>query len=277
VGVSLSHYLGFQFNWNICLNGILWILGITLSSAYFFVYFESPYEFERRIKKDEEDRDRKMINYANTRQLYLIIGISILAVSLIPLVKIMTYRDINIILVSFLSMYLGLTFLVNIFPQTFSRTGFLEFIKAIIIANVLPAIGYILQTNEMHRFLLFLTLPLMFIFYALMITLTLQACEKSEIVSKNSIISSMGIKAIGDFHNLLVVSGYVLMLFMLSVVKIPNDLLWPQLITLPLGMLQIWQIRQIRKGGKLAISPLVLNALATSGLAEYFLLLTLWY
>jgi len=275
LGVSISHYLGNPIDWSSFWNGILWIIGILVSSFYLREYFKKQHEkvYRKGILLEKDGFDPRQ--ETNMLKVNLLIGITWLAVSIIPLMNLLIVKKDIAITMMFMFLHMGLTYLVVFFPGILSRTGLMEFVNALIVANLVPAIGFTLQSDGMHHLLLTLTFPLMFLYFVLFIIFTLQDCERSEDAYRCSIVRSMGTMKIVDLHNLLIIFGYLSMI--LGVLfYVPWKLIWPPLITLPLGAIQIWQINQLRKDGNLAISPLVLNAIATAGFSTYFLLLTLW-
>jgi len=275
LGISLSHYLGNPIRWSSFWNGILWLIGIVLSGFYFKEYFgkRSKSEFRRELLEEKYGDDS--LQETNALKFCLLVGIAWLAVSLIPLINSVIEDRISALTLVFILLHLGFTYLVSIFPGYLSKTGLLEFINAIILANLIPAIAFTLQSNGLHRLLLLLTFPLMFFFFALFIIITFQECERSEDTYLQSVVKSMGILKVVNLHNLLIVFGYLIMI-MGVIFHVQWKLIWPQLMTLPIGAIQIWQISHVTKGGKPAISPLVLNAISTAGFTTYFLLLTLW-
>lgn len=274
-GISISHYLGNPIVWSSFWNGILWIIGILISSFYLRNYFKKQSEkvYPKGIFLEKGGIDLQQ--ETNMLKGNLLIGITWLAVSIIPFMNLTFVKKDFAITMIFMLLHMGLTYLVVFFPGILSRTGLMEFVNTFIVANLVPAIGFTLQSNGMHRLLLTLTFPLMFLYFVFFIIFTLQDCERSEEAYRCSIVRTMGTMKIIDLHNLLIVFGYLSMI--LGVLfYVPWKLIWPPLITLPLGAIQIWQINQLRKDGNLAISPLVLNAIATAGFSTYFLLVTLW-
>lgn len=275
LGISISHYLGNPIRWSSFWNGILWLIGIVSSAFYFREYLRRRYisGFQTQLLEDKNETD--LLQETIILKVCFFIGISWLAVSLIPLINAVIEERINTLTLVFMILHMGLTYLVTIVPDYLSKTGLLEFINAIIIANIVPAIAFTLQSGGLHRLLLILTFPLMFFFFALFIILTLQESKKNEQAYLQSMVKYIGVEKISNLHNLLIVFGYLIMVTGF-LYQVQWKLIWPQLITLPIGAIQIWQINQISKGGKIAISPLVLNATATAGLTTYFILLTLW-
>lgn len=275
LGISISHYLGNTIRWIPFLNGILWLIGIVSSAFYFREYFRRRFIDGVRTKLIIDNDENVPLQEINILKLYFFIGITWLAVSLIPLTNLVIREGINALVLVIMILHMGLTYLITIFPDYLSKSGLLEFINAIMVANLVPAMAYTLQSNELHWLLLPLTFPLMFFFFALFIILNLRECERNEQAFFQSLINYLGIEKIAYLHNLLIVFGYLIMITGF-LYQVQWKLIWPQLMTLPIGAIQIWQINQISKGGKNTISPLVINAIATAVLTTYFLLLTLW-
>jgi len=77
------------------------------------------------------------------------------------------------------------------------------------------------------------------------------------------------------WHNLLILAAYFFIGLDL-LLGLPWSIAWPALLTLPLGIFQIWQMVQIANGAKPRWGLLELNAVATLGLTAYFITFALW-
>ncbi len=269
-GIGVAHYLGYSLQLGSCIEGFVWISAILISSSYLGTYFKIvTSEFGRQKNEfHTQSETDKVIG-----KIFLLTGISSLAVSLIPLLRLFTHGSINPITIVILIMTLGITFFSDLFPLQIASSGLLEFLQAIRVANLIPVISFTLQVNGIHKLLFLLTFPLLFAFIALFILIPLPELENGE--NKRSLIDKLGSVNLLKLENLLVLFTYLIFLVE-TILDLPWKLIWPALIALPIGLLQVWQVNQIIHGHKPSFTPLLFNAYATAGFTAYFILLALW-
>jgi hypothetical protein len=76
-------------------------------------------------------------------------------------------------------------------------------------------------------------------------------------------------------HNILIITTYTL-IAIAFIFGLPWRLVWPELLTLPIGFYQILQMRQISLGIKPNWGILRLTAITLFGLSAYLVTLSLW-
>lgn len=272
LGISIAHYLGFQLRWGIIIEGLVWIFAILISSSYIKSYYEIFFpriEFQKSGLRPQVERERGMAN------IFLLTGIAGLAVSLIPLMNLFLNGSMKSITLIIFLVIMAVTFSVELFSNQIATSGLLEFFRAFSVANLSPAIAFVLLSGDIHRLLFLLTFPLLFIYFALFITLSLPKIESGEIDIKYTLLGRLGSVNILRIENLLVLFTYFVFLFE-AILDLPWKLVWPALVVLPLGLLQVWQVSQILNGKKPSFMPLLFNAYATAGFTTYFIILALW-
>lgn len=176
-------------------------------------------------------------------------------------------------------MFLGLAFLLALAyavpPFRLVYTGYGELVLAIMLANIFPALAYLLQIGDLHRLLAMLTFPLTFLMLAAMLARSLQRYMEDVRQNRLTMLVRAGWQRGMALHNALVALAYVVLV--VSVLAgLPMRLAFPAFLSLPVGIFQIWQINAIANGAKPRWRVLSYTALATVGLMAYFLNLALW-
>ncbi len=174
---------------------------------------------------------------------------------------------------------LGIAFLIVFFyvtpPVRLVHSGYGELATAILMSNLIPALAFLLQVGTFHQLLAMTTFPLTPIYLAMLLASSLSTYASDMKYDKRTLLVRIGWERGMSLHNLLVLTGFLLigigMLFGLS-----WHISWPTLLALPLGLYQIWQIIQIRDGGKPRWRVLNVTAAATFGLIAYLLTFTFW-
>jgi len=174
---------------------------------------------------------------------------------------------------------LAVAFLCSIFysvpPLRLVSSGYGELTTSILVANLVPAFAYLLQDPEMHRLLAMTTFPLTCLHLSMLLAFSLPDYATDVKYDKKTLLVRIGWQRGMLLHNILVLAAYV---FMLAAVfrGMPWRLAWPGLLTLPLGIFQVWQMNLIAQGGKPRWVALTFSAVALFGLTAYFITLAYW-
>jgi len=160
-------------------------------------------------------------------------------------------------------------------PVRLSTTGYGELTTSILLANLVPAFGFSLQTGELHRLLAMSTFPLTALTLASMLNLEFPDYASDIKAEKRTLFVRLGWQNAIRAHHLLVLSGYVL--FTASFLSgLPPSIALPPFLTLPLASLQIWYVGRIAEGLKPNWTALTLNALAITAACTYLLTYAFW-
>jgi 1,4-dihydroxy-2-naphthoate octaprenyltransferase len=76
-------------------------------------------------------------------------------------------------------------------------------------------------------------------------------------------------------HNLLILTGYLFLTLAITF-GLPWRIGLPGLLTLPLGLLQVWMVNRVAAGAKPQWRSLTMTAITLLGLLVYFLLFLYW-
>ena len=272
LGVGIVRYQGGTINWSIFTLGILWTVCLLLGYAYIYEYFDllSPGPLSTTPKTTAEVADSK-----RQQSILLTIGLALLAISAV--FAVFFYRDgyLNsaLVLVVFAGLSLGLIQVLPAFRRI--TAGFHELIAALILTNLIPAAGYLLQVSEFSRLVSMSTFPLTALFLVLLIAYEFpdyaRDCRNCYPSLLYKVSWQVGVRMI----YILALAAYLLIgLAFLS--GLAWRLVWPFLLTSPLAVFVIFQLNQIENGAKPNWKLFTLSATALYLLAGYLIAYSFW-
>jgi 1,4-dihydroxy-2-naphthoate octaprenyltransferase len=267
LGAGMARYLGHTPAAPAFWLGLVCILLLGAASSWIMEYFRPA---EQPIFEDETPVRRLALR----RTLFwaFVIALIVSAALLVPLALqgSLTMPALIVLTVGWL---LALAY--GLPPVRLTDRGLGELTRALLLADVTPAAGFLLQTDELHRLLPMLIFPLTFLALACLIALDFPSYATDQKYGCKTLALQMGWQRAVWLHHLLAAGAYLLFacgpLF-----GFPFSLLWPAFLSLPLAVLQIVWLNRIAEGNP-PVWPFV-TALAAGviGLSAYSLALTFW-
>lgn len=160
-------------------------------------------------------------------------------------------------------------------PLHLQRRGYGEVIESIVVANIVPAAGLVLNYGEIHGVLAMLTLPVMALYLACLLVFSLPHYWADKKGGNPNLLNNLDWARSMKLHNTLVGSAF-LSVAIFSISGLSWSLAWPMLLPLPLGVFQILQMLAIMNGAPPRWKIFKWTAGASLGLLSYMVLLTLW-
>jgi 1,4-dihydroxy-2-naphthoate octaprenyltransferase len=173
-----------------------------------------------------------------------------------------------------LIVFLG-AFFYSVPPIKLVSSGYGELVSSILLANMVPAFAFVLQTNELHRLLAMSTFPLTALSMAAMLAFEFPDFASDLKAEKRTLLVRLDWRQGMTVHHLLIFSAYLL-LALAYFFGMPTAIALPAFLTLPLALLQIWYLRRIAEGIKPNWTALTLNAVVIVALAAYLLTYAFW-
>ena len=271
LGVSLARFLGNPIDWGFLILGQIWVTTFQAGSHFLEAYFchstdpKDPRRFHIETDETQEGIRRdialwlSLAMYAATASLTLaLIQNSVLNIAGIVL--------------------MGLIFIGSIFysvpPFQLISSGYGELVQSIIIASLIPGIGFILQTGEIHRLVAMITFPIITLHLAMSIVLQFSRFASDTRKNNNTLLVRLGWERGLIFHNLLILGSFLLM-GAAMLFGLPASIAIPTYAVLPLGLFQIWYLSRIGIGAKPNWRALNTTGILTFGLTVYLLLFRL--
>jgi 1,4-dihydroxy-2-naphthoate octaprenyltransferase len=180
----------------------------------------------------------------------------------------------NIPLVSWILLiliFLG-AFFYSMPPVSLATSGYGELSTSVLVAGLIPAFAFTLQTGEFHRLLIMSSTPLIALHLAMMITFEFPDYAVDKKFRKQTLLVRLDWPVAIRLHNaaILFAIGSILVAFLFG---FPWRVALNTLIALPLALAQIWQVERIRQGYPPNWRILTLGAIALFGLTAYLQLI----
>jgi 1,4-dihydroxy-2-naphthoate octaprenyltransferase len=267
LGGGIAHYVGANFQSFDFFLGLLWTICLVLS-GYSLRIFYSPSTFFSEI-------DGMVEWVGKNKKLFLILSTSLLIICGMVVVGQLIRKSLsNFQEILYLLSIIGYIALI-IPPFNLGGKGYLEIILSIFQAGITTALGYFSVFHFYQNILLFVSFPLTCIALASYLAFGFSTYANDLKIERKTFLRALSWQKAIPIHNILLIGSYV---FLASgvIFHFPIGIVWPALLTFPLGCLQgLWLIR-IKNGGK-PVWPFF-NTLITSvyGLTVYFLVLTFW-
>jgi len=275
LGAGIAHYLGFYIDPNTYILGQIWVTLLQLSAHYLNEYFDYPI--------DQNNQNRTSITGGSgalgpdklPRRVALIAAFTCFAFLASFTVVLISQTQLSpLIILIMLVAFVGSIFY-STPPLTLEGSGYGELLASVIIAFLVPVFAFLLQSGEFHRLLPMTTFSLTTLLLSMLIALEIPDYASDLKYGKNTLVVRLGCEYGFTIHNILLLSSYLL-LGIAAVFGLPNFVLVAGLVTLPLALFQIWQMRRIVNGLKPNWTLFTVGAVALFGLMTYLITFTYW-
>lgn len=281
LGAGAARFLGANIDWGEYLLGQVWVTFMQLSTHFLNEYFDAPGDANNPNRTlfsggsgalNSEDPDEEVML---PREAALWMGISCLAIT--ASVSVFFLRLVNpdaVLVMVMILIFLG-AFLYTTPPIRLVSSGYGELTTSFLVANLVPALAFLIQYGELHRLLAMTTFPLTSLHLAMMIAFELPDFASDIKAQKLTLLVRMGWQRSMSLHNILILAGY-LILGLAVILGLPTSIALPAFLTLPLGIFQIWMMNRIASGAKPNWQALTFTAAALLGVTTYLMAFALW-
>lgn len=272
IGVGLVKHQGGNLDWINILFGSLLGVFLILMRSYLSAFFDHPNAPTTSLHPDDP---RYAMLKGMDRQTLLVIAMTLLTAGALDTVLLMFRHAINLSTI----FMLGLAFLISFFaatpPLQLDKKGYGEVGEAILICNLVPALGYLLNESSLHVLLIMLTLPITLLYLALKIVNSLETYAFDRTHRVQSMVVRLDWLRSMQAHNYLVLIAF-LFVAVFALLGQPWSLTWPMFLPLLIGIFQIIQIQGIINGAPPRWKILKLTAAGTFVVMAYLVSFTLW-
>ncbi len=276
LGLGLADYLGVNSHWNVIWSGLGVSLLLIFASAYLRFYFDLLEDDTRSKPFRERWAERNLQSENHLRPIALLqIALTALAAAAVLTFLLFLREPQNRPAQIFLFLIFVFSFFQGMPPVRLVYSGYGEIVEAITVANLVPAFAFSLQYGNTHRLLGMVTFPLTFLYVAMSLALALPDYAEDVKYVRQNLMVRLGWQRGMILHNITILLAYVA-LGLAAAFGLPWPLTWPGLLTLPVGIFQIWQILQIGNGARPNWRLTRITAMATLVLTGYMLAYTLW-
>jgi len=211
LGVGIAHYLGISINWVVYVLGQLWVILLQLSITYLNEYFNVTADLENKNRTPITGGSGALGTEKLPRRTALMAAYTCLAF-LASLTVIMISR---VVLTPTTLLIMGFALLGSLAystpPIKLEGSGYGELMVSVIVAFILPAYAFILQTGELHRLVAMSAVPLTVMHLAMLLAFELPDYANDITFGKRTIMVRIGWRNGMILHNILILSSYLLL------------------------------------------------------------------
>jgi 1,4-dihydroxy-2-naphthoate octaprenyltransferase len=273
LGGGVIAYLGESIDWSVYWLGQACVILLQLSSSYLLVYYDRLQEIRRAARATKNPRADQQ--YRALTSGYLLAAVTTLTMGAMLTVLLLSRGELSPASLLILGLAFLFAFLYAVPPLRLAYTGYGELIAAVLLTNLIPAFAYLLQGGELMGVLGVLSFPLTTLYLAFSLATSLENYFAEIKRGRQNLMIRLGWQRGMFLHNLCILIAY-LTIGLSVFFDLPWTLTWPRLLTLPLGLFQVWQIWQISQGAKPRWRLLRITAAASFAITVYLLVFTLW-
>lgn len=271
LGAGLAWYLGKEIDWTVYLLGQAAVTTLQLSSYFLVGYYDlSTPSMQRPAKPDDDQPDQNL-----SQSTMLVASLTTLTVGAVLTVLLFGRHAINLPALFIIGVAFLLAFFYAMPPLRLIYSGYGELSNAFLMANLVPVLAFLFQSGEIHRLLAMVTFPLTALYLAMGLVRSLPGYVLDLKHERKTLMVRLGWQRGMNLHNLLVLFTYLLVA-LAATLGLPWSLAWRALLSLPLGLFQIWQMNRIASGAKPHWRLLTLTSMGTVILTAYLFAFALW-
>lgn len=277
LGVGIARYLGIELDGALLLAGQVWVSAMQLCVHYLNEYFDHP--------QDAQHANRTLFSGGSGAlgpgadqlrpQVALVAAGTALALVAAATHHIARSGQLNATVLLLMALIFFGAFFYSVPPVRLATSGYGELSTAIVLAALVPALGFTLQSGTMHRLLGLSTFPLVALTLASMLALEFADYAQDLRTGKLTLFVRAGWEPALRLHHALVAGGYALLVGAVAAGLPPAIGLLP-LLSLPLAALQVWYMQRIAQGLKPNWLALTFNGMAFTFLSAYLLAQGFW-
>jgi 1,4-dihydroxy-2-naphthoate octaprenyltransferase len=268
LGGAILDYLGRPIDITLFILGQIGITAIQLVAHFLNEYFDSP--------RDSENPNRTLLTGGSgalgpgglPRKVALYGAAFTLAITATIVIFLVTNEQTPMIAWIILSLIFLGAFLYSLPPISLATSGYGEASTSVLVAGLLPAFAFTLQTGEFHRLLVMTSTPLVALHFAMMLAFELPDFATDTKFEKRTLMVRIGWAAAMRLHDFAIIFaiGGVAFAFALG---LPWRVALGSSIALPLALAQMWQFSRVRRGFPPNWRTITYSALALFAMTAY--------
>jgi len=275
LGVGIAHYLGTTIGWGVYALGQMWVTILQLGALYLDEYYNVTEEGENPRQQGLPGNNRTTPEGNIPPQIMLIAAVACLGIVASLTVLILRQAQPSGAALIFMVLIALGALIYSLPPLRLVTSGYGELTVTIIYANLLPALAFLLQTGSLHRLLAMTTFPLTALFLAATLALQLPDYARDVKYERRTLMVRIGWRNGMYLHNLLILCAFLL-LGTATAFGLSMPIALPAFLLLPLGLLQIWQMRRVADGARPNWRALTLIPITIFGSMTYLLAYAFW-
>lgn len=267
LGTGIARYLGAQTHAGVYLLGLLWVFSMVLFTSFAHRYFD--------LRAAAENLGREVFNFLPWRSAMLLgvlLSATLAASAALMLIQLGVLSQSAWMLM--LLIVLGAC-LYALPPARAADSGYGELLLSVLLGAGAPAVSFMLLFRGYHPYLAMVGFPLTALHLSMLIALSFPTYASQQKYGRKTLLVRMGWENGMMAHNLLILSAFLLIVLS-AVFNFPNFAMFPTLLVLPLGLLEIYYMMRIAAGVPPNWNALAVSAAALFTLPIYILTLAFW-
>jgi len=267
LGAGIAQHLGARLRGDVFYLGLAWTASLILFTYFTYRYFD--------WRAAAENLGRKLFRALPWRTVMLsgvIVTATLTAWATFILLRLEALTQGIWIL-----MLLGVVgaCLYTFPPARWVNSGYGELLISVMIGAGIPALAFMLQYGGYQRYMAMVAFPIGALHLSMLIALNLPGYARQQKYEIPTLATRMGWESAMTTHNLLILSAFLL-LAVAVLFNFPRFAFYPAMLSLPLGLLEIYYMLRIASGIKPNWNALALSAISLFALPAYFLALAFW-
>ncbi len=276
LGVGIARYLGAGLDGSMLVLGGLWVVAYVLGIFYLDEFFSAPEPtnnpFQPSITQGMPAPGKVQLSSSAQK---LLAAAALLTVTAVMTVLLIAAGRLTPVAVAILIVVGGGGLLYVLPPVRLTDTAYGELCASILIANFVPALGFVLQDGEIHRFLVMVTFPLTLLHLAMLLAFQFPDYEADMRQHRHTLLRYAGWEIGMQVHNYLLLGAFV-MWGLAVFLGLPTFITLPAFLPLPLALLQVWYMTRIAAGVKPNWNALTIAAVTLFAGTAYLVLFAFW-
>ncbi len=265
IGGGLVSYIGRPIEPQIFWLGLIIVILFSICTDTLTCFF----------KTRGKDIGRKLKELILIKNSLLILSLSFLTLSAIISVRLSQFVNVGLTLWVVLGIFFIILVGSSIPPFSFNEKGFGDLLNAIKIVALTPSFACLIQINELHIILFFITFPAFFIVLAFFLAQSLEYYYEDLKSQNHTLMTILGWKFGMKIHNYFLLLTYLLY-GLASLFGLSGILSLPAWLSMPIAGIQFWEMWRIGEGNKPRWKLLKISSLGSVSVLAYFLLFILW-
>lgn len=269
LGAGIARYLGNLIDVQVFVSGLAWLCSLQIGAHFLYAYFSQTGKPHHSHEDDPETEARI------TGEVPLWIGITSLTVmtsfSLIMIRSGIIDGEVYLIM----GLILVGAFVGVVPPFRLFDSPYRALILAVLLANFVPALAFILSGEGVHRLVSMSTFPLTLLHFSMMLIFEFRTFVADLKFDRSTLMVRLGWQGGMRLINILILAAYFL-LGVAMLIGLPLQLALPAFLVLPLALFLIWYLTRIEEGAKPHWNALHIMAVLVFGLTAYLLAFSFW-
>jgi 1,4-dihydroxy-2-naphthoate octaprenyltransferase len=275
LGALVARYQGYDIDFGVYAIGQLFVTGLQLMTHYLNEYWDVDTDRLNQSRTPFSGGSGLVADGTIKRESVFTAAVACLAVASGAAIWLaIEYQVGPAVWALMLLIFLGAYFYSSP-PLTLVNTGFGELAASIVVAGLVPALGHLLQTELPSLQVVLATAPLVVYHFAMLLAFEFPDFLSDEAAGKTTLLVRLGRRRGAALHNATLLLAMALAVAA-TFIGLPAQVALAVVISSPLALLQIVNVRRMLRGEPVSFGRLTLLAVIIFALTAYFAAFNFW-